>query len=238
MLSYQNDAGLKARFVGHVERHRKEDAFLRGTYGKMHGVQFKGCAVGCSIRSLDEIEGRPLRLDNGNHEDLASRLGIPLVLAHLEDRIFEGLPQAEAMLWPTLFAQAIPVGKDLSLVWPKFAHWMLVDPTAGVIRFVKNDRTKAAIEGVAALFARQVNGGEVSLEEWRTARSAAAAYAYAAAAAAAAYADAAYAAYAAAAAADAAAAYADAAYAAYAAAARSGHFKRMAEKLLLLMSRA
>jgi hypothetical protein len=217
MLSYHNDSSLKARFVGHVERHRKEDAFLRGTYGDMHGAQFKGCAVGCSIRSLDEIDGRPLRLDNGNHKDLADRLGIPLVLAHLEDRIFEGLPQAEAMLWPSLFAQAIPVGKDLSLIWPRFAHWMLVDPSAGVIRFAKTDQSKTAIDAVAALFARQVAGGVVSLKEWRTARSASADAADAASA------DAADAAY-------------DAAYAAYDAG--SCHFKRMAEKLLLLMSQA
>jgi len=173
MLSYHNDPALKNRFTAHVERHRQEDAFLRGTYGEMQGGKFRGCAVGCSIRSLDEIEGKPLRLDNGNHQDLATRLGIPLVLAHLEDRIFEGLPQAEAMLWPTLFAQAIPVGKDLSLVWPKFAHWLLVDPTAGVIRFAKTDAVKSAIQGVADLFARVIAGGEVSDEEWRRARSAA-----------------------------------------------------------------
>jgi hypothetical protein len=269
MISYHNSPELKARFVGHVERHRAQDQVARGTYGTVTaGGKWRGCAVGCSLRSLDEIDGRQLVTDNNNHRDLAERLGIPLVLAHLEDRIFEGLPESEALLWPTLFAQAIPVGADLSLVWPRFAHWMLVDATAGVTRFARSDRTREAIKAVAKLFQRQLDGGSVSPEEWRAARSAAAyaadAAAYAAYAAdAAAYAAdaAAYAADAAAAAAadDAAAAAADAADAADDAAdaaadddaaaaaaaaaddaadARTRHFRTMAEALLRFMAEA
>ncbi len=198
MIGYHGDAALKARFSAHVERHRREDAVMRGTYGEMVSGQWRGCAVGCSLRSLDEIDGKPHRLEGyGNHAELSKRLGIPLTLAYLEDRIFEGLPKAEAMLWPTLFAKAIPVGADLSLVWPRFAHWLLVDPVVGVRRLAKTDRARSGIDGVAALFARQMAGGAVTLAEWMEARSAA----YAAAAAADADAAAAYAAAAAAAAA-------------------------------------
>jgi len=255
-LSYHNSPELKARFIGHVEKHREQDAIVRGHYGRIIGGQWKGCAVGCSLRSLDEIEGRPLMVENGSHSDLAKRLGIPLVLARLEDRIFEGLPPKEATLWPTLFARAIPVGADLTMVWPRLAHWMLGDETAGVIRFAKTERTKKVIGDVVELFGRQIGGETIAQSDWQKVRSAAAAadaYAYAAAAAAAdAYA------YAAAAAADAAAAAAaadadayayaaaDAAYAAAAAAAadarirlresaRQKHYVLMGEKLLSLM---
>ncbi len=218
MLSYHNDSGLKARFLGHIERHRKDDAFLRGTYGVMQEGKFRGCAVGCSIRSLDEIDGRPLKLENGSHKDLAERLGIPLILARLEDCIFEGLPAKEAMIWPGLFASAIPVGKDLSQVWDKFAYWLLVGDV-GVVKLAKTERSKAAIEAVAQLYMRKLSGEQVERAEWQGAAAAAAAdadayayayaaYAYAAAASASAYA---YAAYAYAAAASASAdAYADA----------------------------
>jgi hypothetical protein len=261
MLSYHNDSSLKARFLGHIERHRKDDAFLRGTYGTMQDGKFRGCAVGCSIRSLDEIDGRPLKLENGSHKDLAERLGIPLILARLEDCIFEGLPATEAMIWPGLFASAIPVGKDLSQVWDKFAYWLLVGDV-GVVKLAKTERSKAAIEAVAQLYLRKLSGEQVERVEWQQARSATAYAAYAATAAAtaataataaAAAAATAYAATAAAAAAtayaaayatadaaDATAAYAtaDAADAAAYAYARQKHYTKMAEKLLQLMGEA
>ena len=241
VLSYHNDPALKSRFTAHVERHRQEDMVFQGTYGDVVDGSWRGCAVACSLRSLDEIEGRPLQRDNRSHVDLAKRLGIPLQLAYLEDKIFEGLPRKEALSWPTRFAQAIPVGADMSLVWPRFALWLLVDPDAGVLRFARTVPVQRAISGVAALFARQIAGEMVTLQEWRTARSDAAAAAYAAADAAyAAYADAdaAAAAYAAAYADAAAYAAADAAAAAAAAAARTTHYKLMAAKLLQLMSAA
>ena len=250
MVSYHGSQELKTRFTAHVERHRQLDQIAQGTYGTERGGKWRGCAVGCSLRSLDEIEGRTLRVDNNDHADLAERLGIPLVLARLEDRIFEGLAPEEAKLWPTLFARAIPVGADMSLVWPRFAHWMLSDGTSGVIRFAKIDQTKAAVSRVAELFAEQIAGGKVSAARWSAAAarwSAAAAVARwsaadaAAAAAAAAAADAARWSAAAAAArwsAAAAAAAAAADAAADAAAARQKHYKAMAEALLRFMSEA
>lgn len=126
MLSYQNDTTLKARFVGHIERHRVEDRVLQGLYGGIVDGEWKGCAVGCALRSLD----------------------------------------------------------DLDPAWPKLAHWLLVDPTAGVLRLAKREASKKTIVNVAALYARWIAGSKPTLEEWRKARVAAdaAAYAYDAAA--------------------------------------------------------
>jgi hypothetical protein len=125
------------------------------------------------------------------------------VLARLEDGIFERLPPAEARGWPLRFTRAIREGADLSLVWPRFAVFLLVDKEYGVVQFV-NEKNRLVVEAVAALYSRQIAGETVDREEFRQAADAAAAAAYAAYAAyAAAYA------YAAAAAADAdAAAYA------------------------------
>jgi hypothetical protein len=43
-------------------------------------------------------------------------LGIPKVLAHLEDEVFEGLPATIANDWPELFLSAVRPGADLSNV--------------------------------------------------------------------------------------------------------------------------
>jgi len=238
MLSYQGDANFKRRFVRQMDAHRKADSIVQGVYGRENGT-FRGCAVGCGIHSLDRID-KVKRADvssYGDHVYLAERLGIPLALTRLEDRIFEGLPKAKALEWPGQFSRAIPVGADLSLVWPRFAVWLLTDPKHGVHRLARTVAAKLAIAGVAKLYEREIAGDKPSLGEWRVARSAAAA-ADAAAAAGDAYGDAYADAYAAAAAA--AAAYADAYAAAYAAAAAAAAARRKwyiaaSEKLLDLM---
>ena len=199
LIAFHGDAELKAAMLREIAWHREQDKIEHGHYGQNFRSQntFKGCAVGCSINSLNRIKG--LKLDTGNHADYEKYLGIPRILARLEDGIFEGMPSAESLDWPGKFLAAIPVGADLSMVWPQFAHWLLVDATDGVIKFAKKEATKLAIAAVGALFARWIAGDKPSSDEWWAARSAAYAYAYA-------YADAAAyaAAYAAAAAADAA----------------------------------
>jgi len=245
MRAYHSDVKLKAKFIRRVEAHRKADRLVQGIAAEGSGASFRGCAVGCTIGSY-------------SHSAYETELGVPIILARLEDRIFESMSKAKALEWPTRFLRAIPVGADLWLVWPKFAHWMLVDEKDGVIWHARKDSERDAIRGVGALFERQCRGELVSLADWRQARSAAyAAYAVAAAAAA-------YAAYAVAVAAAAYAAYAvavaaDAAYAAYAAAAtdaaadaaayaadaaaakaraRRAHFSKMADKLIELLEAA
>ena len=237
MLSYQNDPALKSRFMAHVQRHRELDAIAQGTYGQTNDGKWQGCAVACSLRSLDEIDGLYIKQHYNEHARLASRLGIPLVLAYLQDQIFEGLPEADALAWPSQFAAAIPVGRDLSIVWPRLALWLLTDESAGVIRFAQCERTRKSIAAVASLYARHVAGDSPTKEEWISARYAAADAAAARYADADADADAAAAADAADAADDA-DADADADAADAAAAARRSHYQAMAKKLLELMEAA
>lgn len=180
MNSYQGDPAFKRRFVRQIDAHRRADSVVQGLYGKMNG-KFRGCAVGCSIHSLDRIDGlKETRRENGDggysdHAMLSERLGIPLTLAHLEDRIFEGLSPLLAREWPGRFSRAIPVGRDLSKVWPQFALWLLTDPKHGVKQYAKTDQVRAAIDGVARLYERELSGDKPTIEEWRAARSAAAA---------------------------------------------------------------
>lgn len=110
--------------------------------------------------------------------------------------------------------------KDNSMVWPRFALWLMTDEKHGVLHLAKTQRTKNAINDVAELYARWIETGKKpDVEEWRKIRDVAdAAGAYVAAAAA-----------------DAAGA---GAYVAYAAAdgARKLHWIEMAKKLLELIS--
>ncbi len=203
LRAYHGDPAIKAKYLARVRAHAAADEIVQGiTWG-----DGKGCAVGCTLHDY-------------RHESYETELGVPIILARLEDRFFEGMKPADAQPWPARFLEAIPVGADLSMVWPKFAHWMLVDEKDGVIRFAKTDRTRDAILNVGALFARLIAGDSVSQKDWRADADAAAA---------------AWRADAAAWRADAAAAWraADAADAA-----RHKTYKRMAEKLAELMADA
>jgi hypothetical protein len=193
MIAFHGKQEIKDEYLNRVKSHQIADEIVKGTYWE----DGKGCAIGCTIHSSDLSA-------------YETELGIPRILARLEDGIFEKLPNHLAMIWPERFLDAITPGADLGLVWPRFAIWMMIDPKWGVAQFAKSDQSKKSIRDVANVYKIKLIGENISRETWTAAAAAAAAAsdaAYADAAAAAAYA-----AYAAAAAAYA----ADAAYAAYA----------------------
>lgn len=173
MLTFTDTPVTKEMLITSLGRHALADAFIKGTYGRERD-DGKGCAVGCSLREFTKKQS--------SHSEYERLFGTPKVLAHLEDGIFEGLPLAESKLWPLQFANAIPVGRDLSMVWPKFAHWLLVDEKFGAINFARPGRARKAILRVSALYSRCVDGDKPSKKEWNDAADDAAAYAAAVAA--------------------------------------------------------
>ncbi len=202
MLSYHNDPELKRQFVALLKWHQEQDKIIKGIYADnpRNGIvtvngfelpaKFRGCAVGCSINSLRAITGRT-DIEYGDHAAYEELIGVPRILARLSDGIFEHLPDGLYQEWPVRFAEAIPGGVDLSLVWPKFAVWLLVDEVDGVIKFARTDQQRDAIQNVANLYTLVIEGRKVPTSTWQSA--AAAAYADGTAAAAAAYAAYAYA---------------------------------------------
>ncbi len=253
MLAYLGSPELKTQMLALADEHRKADHIVRGTYyvPGLAGQWTGGCAVGCTLESARRLAGEPLEdFKHGNHAAYETYLGIPRVLARLEDGIFEGLEES-ALDWPARFLGAICPGADLSMVWPRFAHWLLTNPDGGVQTGVKlRPAIGPSIAHVAELYQRWIDGSKPSDTKWRKARSAAsaaysasAADASASAAAAAAYSAAsAYSAYASAAysasAAYAADAAADAAAAAAGRAARVTERQRQADKLIELLEAA
>ena len=131
MLAYHNDPAIKAKLLADLQAHADADRLVKGQYWQ----NGRGCAVSCTLQSVGAAG------DADNHSEYETRLGIPQMLAQLEDRIFEGLPNADAMRWPMRFSAAINPGADLSLVGWKFLHWLL---TQGLPR-VKDSAVKAAI---------------------------------------------------------------------------------------------
>ena len=231
MKAYTDTLQTKTEALASMKKHREADKLVKGKYWESG----KGCAVGCQYHAFKNDN------DTSYHSPSERVHGIPRALAYLEDRIFEGLPNAQAQKWPERFLKAIPVGADLSNVINELMYWLMTDKD-GIQKHARPDRLKA-IKQVAGLYKKRLAGKEPSVKEWEKARQDAADAAYAAYAAyaaadadAAAYAaDAAYAAAYAAYAADA----ADAAYAAaYAADARSGYYKRIADKLIEILKLA
>ena len=55
---------------------------------------------------------------------------------------------------------------DPAMVWPRFAHWLLVDPTDGVLRFVTAASPQMAIWAVADLYSRWSAGQKPARMEW------------------------------------------------------------------------
>ena len=111
LTTYHGDPKVKAKLLRRIAAHEKADRLTQGTYGTMNG-HWRGCAVSCSLATRNgTYHGE--QVDTGLHAEYPKQFGLPEWLAHLEDRIFEGLPRDEAMQWPRRFAEAIPVGVSL-----------------------------------------------------------------------------------------------------------------------------
>jgi hypothetical protein len=163
MLAYHNDPTIKAKLLADLQAHADADRLVKGQYWE----NGKGCAVGCTLQSF----GADNTSDHAEYERL---LGIPQILARLEDVIFEGLPNVAARRWPMRFSAAIIPGVDLSRVGWQFLYWLLTDE----LPKTDDERVNAAIAQCAAVLLPLTRGEPVD----REAASAAAADAAASAA--------------------------------------------------------
>lgn len=134
MQAFHGDQAVKDKYLERIRQHRAADEIIQGTGWDGR----KGCAVGCTFERYDHNRG-PIEI------------GVPAELMHLEDAIFEGLPVELAKDWPEQFLASIPVGADLSMVWPRLSLWILSDPANGVLRFA-NNTVRPAIEEVTSLY--------------------------------------------------------------------------------------
>lgn len=171
MLAYNNDPQFRRAFIAQIKLHRAQDQIISGTYGKENGI-WRGCAVGCSIHSLNALRGT--YYDTSEHA-ISETIGIPQSLYHLQDAIFEGLPQENRAAFVEDFATSIRAGADLSRVTAQFLVWCLLDKKHGTIRHAPSETfgdCHRAILGAAALWQGYIKTGKISA--WRAAARAAA----------------------------------------------------------------
>lgn len=124
LQAFHNDPKLKADLLVEVEKHRRADAIVAGTYEEYRADgQFIGCAVGCSIESLNRLRGRHFK--KSNHAAYPKLVGVPEWLAQLQDAIFEDMPAERRAKWPGQFWKAIRPGADLESVKAPFLIYIL-----------------------------------------------------------------------------------------------------------------
>lgn len=159
---------LKSALLAEIIKHREQDRVVQGTYGEGIGENFRGCAVGCSIDSLFRLGGHVLpHYLCGDHGIYERELGIPRILAELQDIIHEGLSDESFPTWPERFMEAVPTEKDLSLAFPKFALWFLTDETYGILNYAIGTIHQEAVEEASGLFSSIVVGEHIPLHVWR-----------------------------------------------------------------------
>lgn len=139
MVSFFGSQCLKDAVVARVREHQRLDQIAQQIYWDGS----KGCAIGCVLHS-------------GEHMAFETQLGLPVFLAYMDEHIFERLPLAEAKAWPLRFIEAVPVGVDLELVFPRFIHWLLSDPTG--MRQYANAETLPIIDSLVTMYARRIEG--------------------------------------------------------------------------------
>ena len=124
--------------------------------------------MGCAIDSLFRLGGNILpHYPSGDHGAYERELGIPKILAELQDVIHEGLSDESFPTWPERFMEAVPTETELSLVFPKFARWLIVDPVFGMLEHTQDERTKREVYVAASLVDTAVLGRtQIPLEVW------------------------------------------------------------------------
>jgi len=156
MISFHGRQDLKDQLVSNLLEHQRLDHFQQGIY--WDNITQKGCDMGCSIIDF----GGDVKANV--HQEYERIFGIPRIIPRLRDSIFEGLSVEDSTWFSLASTKATPVGKDLSLVWPKFAVWLLND-----VEKYATESGKKAINRIIELYSREISGKHISKAEWRAA---------------------------------------------------------------------
>jgi len=120
MLAFHNDPQLKIDLIRELKWHIEQDMVIQGLYGTGLPMDdshpYKGCTLGCSIRSLARVKGINTYVDYADRAWYAREVNLPVGLVNLEEEVFENLDKKKDdwRTFPLRFVEAIPVGKDLS----------------------------------------------------------------------------------------------------------------------------
>ena len=172
MTAWNGDKELKESVIDSIKQKIGNGQLMHGTYGEEHDGKMMGCAVFITTCNSD----RP-------HEIFEEKYGIPAVLARYEDVIFEQLRAPHDEKWPVRFAEAIPVGADLSRVKSQFQCWLMQENLSHEKLWREHDKEDAytskvvaAIKKVAEILQKWADTGIIdesaAWSAWSAARSA------------------------------------------------------------------
>lgn len=123
MRVFKDKPITKERFLYHLKEHQNQDAFVKGYYANISEGVFKGCAVGCSIKSISNELGR--NLECSDHYLYEEYLGIPAWVARVEDTLFEGMGEYKRSIFPVEFGESLNEGSDLNEIKTPFLIYLL-----------------------------------------------------------------------------------------------------------------
>lgn len=144
LRAFHNDPKIKEKYIERVRNHQMCDEIEKGHYWEGG----KGCAVGCTI-------------EGSNHDRYETELGIPTIIAYLEDGLFENMSNKDAMEFPLRFLESIPVGADLSMVFTKLTIWEWEDEKYGLKNIPEISKNKELVdccEKVVSVYKRHLAG--------------------------------------------------------------------------------
>lgn len=135
MTTFFGEPTVKAALLARLEGHRIADEYVQGQYWE----KGKGCFIGCAVHS-DEVE------------QFEQTLGLSPYIARLGEYFFEAFDPAQAKRVPLEIIEAIPVGVDDTMVWPRLWQWIVNDSQYGLLHYNFPNHIQVVIRGVQALY--------------------------------------------------------------------------------------
>mgnify|MGYP003665878837 FL=1 len=134
----------KAKFLKIAEQHQTADRFIQGAWLQNEKIdwEFRGCFYGCMTQTKEDTLEEAVRVMN-----------LPAWIIHVSEKIFEWLPEEEAIKFPLQLLEAIPTWLDTYQLWKDWSYILLMDKEHGNIKYCwDNQECIDAVKQVAELF--------------------------------------------------------------------------------------
>ena len=170
LVAFHGEQATKEEYLSRLEAHRAAGDIVRNPFGEMYyGHQTTPNREGTTSDWRGGASGCAFHDNHDPHHKGELEIGVPRALLRLLDAVFVGLPPEQSAAWPGRFLAAIPVGADLSRVWPQLAGWLLTDAPASMLSLAQTADQQAAIQAVANLYAKVRSGKRVAVKTWLSA---------------------------------------------------------------------
>ena len=122
----------KEKWISIMQLHQDMDRLVQGDWltGNVGGMK-SGCFFGCAMQSSDNAL-----------EMAIFEMNLPGWLVYLAEKIFEGLPEGDAIAFPVQLLKSIPVNSDIS----SLEHTIAIERLTGLINVSNGEKVNLAIK--------------------------------------------------------------------------------------------